>query len=112
RSCTSERLQTEARLTGARRQVRWGPGRAYQGFPAMLLRRSAWLVSWSMPELAYEPLLGERHRHRGIEHAHPHDGPHVHIQVHGHGGHGHSHGLVDASIKRSRDGLRAVLLSL
>jgi len=30
---------------------------------------------------------------------------------HGHG-HGHSHGLVDPSIKRSRAGLRAVLLSL
>jgi cation diffusion facilitator family transporter len=29
-----------------------------------------------------------------------------------HDGHGHSHGLVDASIKRSRDGIRAVLLSL
>jgi hypothetical protein len=27
-------------------------------------------------------------------------------------GHGHSHGLVDASIKRSREGVRAVLLSL
>ena len=27
-------------------------------------------------------------------------------------GHGHSHGLVDPSIKRSRDGLRVVLLSL
>src|SRR5262245_50009279 len=26
--------------------------------------------------------------------------------------HGHSHGLVDASIKRSREGLRVVLLSL
>jgi len=26
--------------------------------------------------------------------------------------HGHSHGLVDPSIKRSRDGLRAVILSL
>jgi Co/Zn/Cd efflux system component len=26
--------------------------------------------------------------------------------------HRHSHGLVDASIKRSRDGIRAVLLSL
>ena len=30
----------------------------------------------------------------------------------GHAGHAHSHGLVDASIKRSRAGLRAVLLSL
>jgi hypothetical protein len=27
------------------------------------------------------------------------------------GGHGHSHGLVDESIKRSRDGVRAVALS-
>jgi cation diffusion facilitator family transporter len=33
------------------------------------------------------------------EHAHSH-------------GHGHSHGLVDASIKRSREGVRAVALSL
>ena len=29
-----------------------------------------------------------------------------------HDGHGHSHGLVDASIKRSRAGLRAVALAL
>ena len=29
-----------------------------------------------------------------------------------HGGHGHSHGLVDRSILRSRDGIRAVLISL
>jgi cation diffusion facilitator family transporter len=37
--------------------------------------------------------------------AHPHD--------HGHeGGHGHSHGLVDRSIVRSREGIRAVALSL
>jgi len=34
-----------------------------------------------------------------VSHAHTH---------HHHGGHGHSHGLVDASIKRSREGLRAV----
>jgi cation diffusion facilitator family transporter len=33
--------------------------------------------------------------------------------VHDHrGGHGHSHGLIDPSIKRSRAGIRAVLLSL
>src|SRR3569832_1655486 len=31
---------------------------------------------------------------------------------HEHGAHGHSHGLVHASIKRSRAGLRAVSLSL
>jgi cation diffusion facilitator family transporter len=36
-------------------------------------------------------------------HAHPH---------HHHRGHGHSHGLVDPSIKRSREGLRAVGWSL
>jgi cation diffusion facilitator family transporter len=32
--------------------------------------------------------------------------------VHRHGGHGHSHGLVDESIRRSRAGVRAVLLAL
>ncbi len=32
--------------------------------------------------------------------------------THGHRGHGHSHGLIDASVKRSREGLRAVALSL
>ncbi len=38
---------------------------------------------------------------------------HEHAHAHSHGGdHGHSHGLVDASIKRSRAGLRAVLASL
>jgi divalent metal cation (Fe/Co/Zn/Cd) transporter len=62
----------------------------------------------------YEPLVGERHRHGGVEHAHPHRGPHTHGNGHGRGGHGHSHshGLVDPSIKRSRDGVRAVLLAL
>jgi cation diffusion facilitator family transporter len=40
------------------------------------------------------------HRHGGFEHRHPgHD-------------HGHSHGLVHDSIKRSSDGVRAVVLSL
>jgi Co/Zn/Cd efflux system component len=57
--------------------------------------------------------------------SHPHDGPHAHDQInhehdhdqghhHNHTDehdHGHSHGLVDESIKRSREGLRAVLLS-
>jgi cation diffusion facilitator family transporter len=38
---------------------------------------------------------------------------HAHDHGHSHGAdHGHSHGLVDASIKRSREGLRAVLISL
>src|SRR5215210_802163 len=55
-----------------------------------------------------------------------HDGPHRHLlhprrslhELHDRQvdrdtrGHGHSHGLVDASIKRSREGLRAVGLAL
>ncbi len=43
------------------------------------------------------------------EHAHPHHHPHSAAPA---TGHGHSHGLVDASIKRSREGLRAVGVSL
>jgi cation diffusion facilitator family transporter len=39
-------------------------------------------------------------------HRHPHAGEHSH------GAHGHSHGLIDASVKRSHAGLRAVGLSL
>jgi cation diffusion facilitator family transporter len=66
----------------------------------------------------YERVDGERHRHGDtFEHAHPHDGPHAHVErahehEHHHAGHGHSHGLVDESIKRSREGIRAVSLSL
>jgi cation diffusion facilitator family transporter len=50
-------------------------------------------------------------------HSHAWAGPHRHVlwprravPVHAH--HGHSHGLVDESIKRSREGIRAVVLSL
>jgi cation diffusion facilitator family transporter len=51
---------------------------------------------------AHEQSHGSGHAHVG-DHSHAHD----------HGGeHGHSHGLVAASIKRSRAGLRAVLASL
>ncbi len=70
----------------------------------------------------YEHVRGEVHLHGGIRHAHPHAGPHghgdersssevyeAHDEQHGHG---HSHGLVDASIKRSREGVRAVALAL
>jgi cation diffusion facilitator family transporter len=42
-------------------------------------------------------------------HGHDHGG---HGHAHDHGGHGHSHGLVDPSIKRSREGLRVVGISL
>jgi divalent metal cation (Fe/Co/Zn/Cd) transporter len=83
----------------------------------------------------------QRHSHGEHEHSHPHAGPHRHLRMprrsqtarqhdpdghdhhrhqehshHGgdghHGEHGHSHGLVDESIKRSREGIRAVALSL
>ena len=75
--------------------------------------------------LPYELIDGDRHRHDGgLTHSHHHDGPHTHEPAphshdheddhdsHRHGGQGHSHGLVDESIKRSREGLKAVGLSL
>lgn len=40
------------------------------------------------------------------------DPGHEHGHDHGNADHGHSHGLVDSSIKRSREGVRAVLISL
>ncbi|HEX4463830.1 MAG TPA: cation diffusion facilitator family transporter [Solirubrobacterales bacterium] len=64
---------------------------------------------------SYELLNGDLHRHGGgLIHSHPHAGPHLHEDRHHHDreGHGHSHGLIDPSIKRSREGLRAVGLSL
>jgi cation diffusion facilitator family transporter len=71
------------------------------------------------PTSTYEPLGGDLHRHGLRVHGHPHAGPHAHAdsprsthdQPHDHR-HGHSHGLVDDSIKRSREGLRAVGISL
>jgi hypothetical protein len=72
------------------------------------------------------------HRHGESLHSHPHTGPHRHLRLvrrsapaeaahehsqsghdHPHGTeHGHSHGLIHDSIKRSRQGIRAVSLSL
>lgn len=68
-------------------------------------------------ELAYRHLSGHRHRHGEVIHSHPHSGPHDHRGDHGHEhdhphDHGHSHGLIHHSIKRSREGLKAVGLSL
>ena|SRR5690242_15783737 len=62
----------------------------------------------------FEALGGQRHRHGGgLVHEHPYEGAHSHGHGHGHShAHGHSHGLIDASIRRSRAGLRAVLASL
>jgi len=72
---------------------------------------------------ANEPIPGDLHRHGALPHAHPNAGPHEHHTHHDHRQqredhgehdhpHGHSHGLVDASIKRSREGVRAVTLAL
>jgi cation diffusion facilitator family transporter len=53
------------------------------------------------------------HRHVHDDHHHDHDhghGPHQHAPAPAN--HGHAHGLVDRSIVRSREGVRAVALSL
>ncbi len=53
-----------------------------------------------------EAMVDHRHAHEHADEEHDHGhGPHRH-------GHGHSHGLVDASIIRSRDGVRTVSISL
>jgi cation diffusion facilitator family transporter len=71
-----------------------------------------------MSSATYEPVKGDLHRHGDVRHAHAHAGPHEHHShhdhqhAHGEHGHGHSHGLVDESIKRSREGVRAVTIAL
>jgi len=69
---------------------------------------------------------GLLHRHGHYVHAHPYAHPHRHLRRlhrsrsveaqdhhhHDHGEHGHSHGLVDRSIVRSREGVKAVSISL
>jgi cation diffusion facilitator family transporter len=51
----------------------------------------------------------QREGDRSAEHSHADDHPHGHDED---GGHGHSHGLVDRSIIRSREGVKAVAVSL
>ncbi len=51
-----------------------------------------------------------RETHEVVDHDHSHD--HQHEHGHSHGDHGHSHGLVDRSIVRSREGVKAVSISL
>ncbi len=65
----------------------------------------------TVPSPIYELVKGDLHRHGTLRHAHPHTGPHEHHSHHRHE-HGHSHGLIDESIKRSREGVRAVALAL
>jgi cation diffusion facilitator family transporter len=70
--------------------------------------------------VTYELVEGDLHRHGELRHAHPHAGPHEHRSHrherprgdHGEQARGHSHGLLDESIKRSREGVRAVALAL
>jgi len=59
------------------------------------------------------------HNHEHHEDAHDHGGHgqehghgHGHGLDHSHGDHGHSHGLIDRSIIRSREGVKAVAVSL
>jgi cation diffusion facilitator family transporter len=58
------------------------------------------------------------HSHGRHVHAHPWHGPHRHVlrprraRPVGHHPDGHSHGLVDDTIKRSREGVRAVSMAL
>jgi len=61
----------------------------------------------SMVADTYQPLVGPLHRHGLRTHAHRHGGPHRHDHEPG-----HSHGLIDPSIQRSHEGLKAVGLSL
>ena len=73
-----------------------------------------------MPSAAYELIKDDLHCHGALRHAHPHAGPHEHHHRHeqphqddhAEHAHSHSHGLVDESIKRSREGVRAVALAL
>ena len=86
------------------------------------------------------PSVTSPHRHGRRVHTHPNEGAHRHLTAprlseplppepghghdhaephargeHGHNhdhAHGHSHGLIDASIKRSREGITAVAISL
>ena len=63
----------------------------------------------------YEALGGQRHRHGGgLVHEHPHDGPHAHARqgTRTPTATGTRTGSSTQSIKRSREGLRAVSLSL
>src|SRR5579884_1052060 len=62
--------------------------------------------------------MAHKHNHsddhrpaEGDKQAHPHD-HYAHDHGHSHeGGHGHRHGLVDESIIRSKEGVRAVSIS-
>jgi cation diffusion facilitator family transporter len=59
------------------------------------------------------PPTDRSHWHAGTARRdHARDRRHAHADGAGHDDHGHSHGLVHDSIKRSREGIRAVLIAL
>jgi cation diffusion facilitator family transporter len=63
-----------------------------------------------MPEPRHVPVaIDDDHREHHDDHGHGHSHDHDHDHERGHG---HSHGLVDRSIVRSREGVRAVSISL
>jgi Co/Zn/Cd efflux system component len=75
------------------------------------------------PGQAHDDPAAHDHEHANDQHAahdhahadhHEHGDDHEHGHDHDHGeaGHGHSHGLVDRSIVRSREGIKAVAISL
>ena len=84
------------------------------------LRSSGFSLSEITTGTSWELIRGNLHRHAdGLTHSHPHAGPHTREpEPHDHHhhdygeGHGHTHGLIDPTIKRSREGIRAVALSL
>jgi cation diffusion facilitator family transporter len=74
-------------------------------------------VSSNQPHTAAPARADHDHPHDNHDHQHgDHAGHDEHEDGHGHshgsGGHGHTHGLVDRSIIRSREGVKAVALSL
>jgi cation diffusion facilitator family transporter len=74
-------------------------------------------VSSDQPQTAAPARADHDHPHDTHDHQHgDHAGHDEHEDGHGHshgsGGHGHTHGLVDRSIIRSREGVKAVALSL
>ncbi len=92
-----------------------------QVYTLMMPRRSArWTHAHRQPHREGHDRGCDHDRQQAdAEHAHKHTVAECdpeHAEAHGHAhseaGHGHSHGLVDDSIKRSREGIRAVVLSL
>jgi cation diffusion facilitator family transporter len=73
-------------------------------------------VSSDQPHTAAPTRADHDHPHVKHDHQHGDHAGHDHEDGHGHshgsGGHGHTHGLVDRSIIRSREGVKAVALSL